>query len=172
MLQEAFDGRPPICIGYGSGAAIFLASNDAKWTLPPHLVTEGGFTDRTAFYANQSLHVPHPSPDTISLDETSAPRTVSRALNKKGDLCRSPTNSPNGWGQAAQAHKPRQAGMISLPPNTIDASARMAHLPRAHTNLRENRTPVSCFCRMQFESKVASEGAGSRRCKWLDRDAL
>jgi spermidine synthase len=57
MLQQAFDGRPPVCVQAGyDGSVIFLESNDAKWTLPPKLVGDAGFTDKTAFYADPSLH--------------------------------------------------------------------------------------------------------------------
>jgi spermidine synthase len=57
MLQQAFDGRPPICVEADvGGSIIFLESNDATWTLPPRLVQDAGFTDKTAFYADPSLH--------------------------------------------------------------------------------------------------------------------
>lgn len=57
MLQQAFDGRPPICVEANTEfSIIFLESNDEKWTLPPQLVEDAGLTDRTAFYADPSLH--------------------------------------------------------------------------------------------------------------------
>jgi len=57
MLQQAFDGRPPICVEANTDASIiFLESNDEKWALPPKLVEDAGLTDRTAFYADPSLH--------------------------------------------------------------------------------------------------------------------
>ena len=57
MLQQAFDGRPPICVAADvGGSIIFLESNDEKWALPPQLVGDAGFTDKTAFYADPSLH--------------------------------------------------------------------------------------------------------------------
>ena len=57
MLQQAFDGRPPICVTAGyDGPTIFLESMDGKWSLPPKLVEDAGFTDTTAFYADPSLH--------------------------------------------------------------------------------------------------------------------
>jgi len=57
MLQQAFDGRPPICVEADvGGSVIFVASNDDKWTLPPRLVEDAGFADKTAFYADPSLH--------------------------------------------------------------------------------------------------------------------
>jgi hypothetical protein len=55
MLQQAFDGRPPICVEADIGI-IFLESNDEKWALPHQLVEDAGFTDKTAFYADPSLH--------------------------------------------------------------------------------------------------------------------
>ena len=57
MLQQAFDGRPPICLeaGFG-GSIIFLESDNEKWAIPPQLVEEAGFTDKTAFYADPALH--------------------------------------------------------------------------------------------------------------------
>lgn len=56
MLQQAFDGRPPVCVrtGYDS-SEVFLISNDQNWALPPSLVAEAGFSDRTAFYGNPAL---------------------------------------------------------------------------------------------------------------------
>jgi hypothetical protein len=57
MLQQAFDGRPPICVEANTGTSIiFLESNDEKWGLPPQLVEDVGFVDKTAFYADPSLH--------------------------------------------------------------------------------------------------------------------
>jgi len=57
MLQQAFDGRPPVCVMAGyDGSVIFLESNDGKWTLPPKLVEDAGFADKTAVYADPSLH--------------------------------------------------------------------------------------------------------------------
>jgi hypothetical protein len=56
MLQEVFDGRPPICVSAGyDGAVIFLASNDPKWTLPSGLLQDSRFIDRTSFYANPNI---------------------------------------------------------------------------------------------------------------------
>jgi spermidine synthase len=57
MLQQAFDGRPPICVEANTSTSIvFLESNDEKWALPPQLVEDAGLMDRTAFYADPSLH--------------------------------------------------------------------------------------------------------------------
>jgi len=62
MMQEAFDGRPPICVR-ALGSVIFLESNDANWTLPPNLIKDAGFVDKTAFYADPSLRAD------VSLDD-------------------------------------------------------------------------------------------------------
>jgi spermidine synthase len=56
MLQQVFDGQPPVCVSAGyDGAVIFLASNEKNWLLPPKLLQDTGFTDRTARYADPSL---------------------------------------------------------------------------------------------------------------------
>jgi spermidine synthase len=62
MLQQAFDGRPPICVR-ALGSVIFLESNDANWTLPPQLIQDAGFVDKTEFYADPALHAD------VSLDD-------------------------------------------------------------------------------------------------------
>ena len=56
MLQQAFDGRAPICVATEyDGSVIFLASNNANWGLPPAVIAQSGFTQRTSMYANPSL---------------------------------------------------------------------------------------------------------------------
>jgi len=56
MLQQAFDGRPPLCVWAGyDGSVIFLESNDPNSTFPLQVVADSGFQDRSAFYANPSL---------------------------------------------------------------------------------------------------------------------
>jgi spermidine synthase len=56
MLQQAFDGRPPLCVRAGyDGSVIFLESNDPNATFPLQEVADSGFEDKTAFYANPSL---------------------------------------------------------------------------------------------------------------------
>jgi spermidine synthase len=56
MLQQAFDGRPPMCVATEyDGSVIFLASNNANWSLPPAVIAQSGFTQRTSMYANPSL---------------------------------------------------------------------------------------------------------------------
>jgi spermidine synthase len=55
MLQEAFGGRPPVCVkAYYDASVIFLESNDKNWALSPSLVTNAGFADVTSHYANAS----------------------------------------------------------------------------------------------------------------------
>jgi len=56
MLQEVFDGRPPVCVKAGDdNSVIFLVSNDPNWALPAGLTAASGFIDRTAMYANPLL---------------------------------------------------------------------------------------------------------------------
>ena len=57
MLQEAFDGRPPICIqvGYDAGV-VFLESNGDPISLPPDFLAQRGFREKTAVYANPAIH--------------------------------------------------------------------------------------------------------------------
>jgi hypothetical protein len=56
MLQQAFDGNPPLCIEVGyDGGVVFLESEDHQVSLPPDLLTEGGFSNKTATYANPAL---------------------------------------------------------------------------------------------------------------------
>jgi spermidine synthase len=56
MLQQVFDGQPPVCVSAGyDGAVIFLASNRKNWSLPPNLLRDTGFAERTTRYADPSL---------------------------------------------------------------------------------------------------------------------
>jgi SAM-dependent methyltransferase len=56
MLQETFDGRPPICVRAGyDNSVIFLESNLSGWTLPAQTLGQTGFSDITALYANPAL---------------------------------------------------------------------------------------------------------------------
>jgi len=56
MLQQAFDGRPPVCVKADyDGAVVFLESNDANSTLSLRAVADSGFKDQSAYYANPSL---------------------------------------------------------------------------------------------------------------------
>jgi spermidine synthase len=56
MMQEAFDGRPPISVATRyDNSVMFLESNDKNWAPPPELSEDAGFINRTEFYANPSL---------------------------------------------------------------------------------------------------------------------
>jgi hypothetical protein len=56
MMQQVFDGRPPICVRAGyDGSTIFLESNDKNWVLPANLLTETGFSDQTGLFADPAL---------------------------------------------------------------------------------------------------------------------
>jgi spermidine synthase len=57
MLQEAFDGRPPICIqvGYDTGV-VFLESESGPFSLSPDFLTQRGFREKTAIYADPAVH--------------------------------------------------------------------------------------------------------------------
>ncbi len=56
MMQQAFDGRAPICVEAGyDGSVIFVESRDNDLTLPAELLRGTGLRDRTAFYANPNL---------------------------------------------------------------------------------------------------------------------
>jgi hypothetical protein len=56
MLEQAFDGHPPLCIqvGYDAGV-VFLATADRQLDLPPGFIAQRGFFDRTATYANSAI---------------------------------------------------------------------------------------------------------------------
>ena len=56
MMQDAFDGRPPVCIRAGyDGSVIFLQARDTDLVLPAAVLQESGFQDRSSFYANAAL---------------------------------------------------------------------------------------------------------------------
>jgi spermine/spermidine synthase len=56
MLQQAFDGRPPVCVTAGyDGSVIFLEGRDQNLVLPAQLLQETGFQEYTAFFANPAL---------------------------------------------------------------------------------------------------------------------
>jgi len=57
MLQDAFDGSAPLCIQVGyDGGVVFLESADNNISLPPDFLTQTGFSNKTAIYANPALH--------------------------------------------------------------------------------------------------------------------
>jgi hypothetical protein len=56
MLQDAFDGYPPFCIQVGyDGGVVFLESEDHRISLGHGFLTQRGFWDKTATYANPAL---------------------------------------------------------------------------------------------------------------------
>lgn len=64
MLQEAFDGRPPICIqvGYDAGV-VFLESSGAPVSVSSDLLAQRGFFEKTATYANSAVQADIPTDD-------------------------------------------------------------------------------------------------------------
>lgn len=56
MLQNAFNGRSPLCVQAGyDEAVIFLEANDRTLSVPTTLLQHTGFRDRTLLYSNPSL---------------------------------------------------------------------------------------------------------------------
>src|SRR6202040_2853582 len=56
MMQQAFDGRPPVCVTAGyDNAVIFMESNDRNWALSPRLLEQSGFENSTAYYADSAI---------------------------------------------------------------------------------------------------------------------
>ncbi len=52
MLQDAFDGRNPVCVRASyDGAVIFLEANDRQLLLPPALLQKTGFEDASSTFA-------------------------------------------------------------------------------------------------------------------------
>src|SRR5208282_1933709 len=52
MMQDAFDGRAPVCVRAGyDGAFIFLEANDRQLLLPPALLQRTGFEDASSIFA-------------------------------------------------------------------------------------------------------------------------
>jgi spermidine synthase len=52
MLQNAFDGRAPVCVrAYYDGAVIFLDANNRQLLLPPALLQKTGFEDASSTFA-------------------------------------------------------------------------------------------------------------------------
>ena len=53
MMQEAFDGHPPLCVKVAdSPKIIFMQSKNGDLIVPPRLLEETGFQDRTSYFAN------------------------------------------------------------------------------------------------------------------------
>ncbi|MGB6882968.1 MAG: hypothetical protein WA621_15470 [Candidatus Acidiferrum sp.] len=58
MMRAAFDGKDPVCIfALYDGSVIFAQSKNGDLTIPPELLTETRFVDRTAYYRNSGLKV-------------------------------------------------------------------------------------------------------------------
>ncbi len=56
MMQQAFDGRAPVCVTAGyDGAVIFLEGKDKDLAVPPTLIRQSGFQDSTSVYADPAL---------------------------------------------------------------------------------------------------------------------
>jgi len=56
MLQDAFDGQPPVCIQVGyDGGVVFLESADRHLVVPPAFIAERGFYNRSPTYANPDI---------------------------------------------------------------------------------------------------------------------
>lgn len=56
MMQEAFDGRPPVCFKAGyDGSIIFMQSKNGGLVVPAELLEEYGFEDKTSYYANPDI---------------------------------------------------------------------------------------------------------------------
>jgi hypothetical protein len=56
MMQEAFDGRSPICVSaLYDGSAIFLMSARDPVSIAPELLTGSGFSDVSATYGNPAI---------------------------------------------------------------------------------------------------------------------
>lgn len=56
MLQQAFDGRPPVCaqVGYDAGV-VFLESQGGPISLPTDFLAQRGFFEKTATYADPAI---------------------------------------------------------------------------------------------------------------------
>ncbi len=56
MMQQAFDGRPPVCIRTDyDWSTVFLEANDKDVVLPSQLLQQTGFHEQTSFFANPHL---------------------------------------------------------------------------------------------------------------------
>jgi hypothetical protein len=58
MMREAFDGKEPLCISsHAEGAVTFVQSKNGDLSIPPAVLSEGHFAERTAFYRNSGSKV-------------------------------------------------------------------------------------------------------------------
>jgi SAM-dependent methyltransferase len=57
MMQEAFDGKGPICIYAGDGSVIYVQSKKGDLTVPPKLLADSEFVDRSSFYQGSTIPI-------------------------------------------------------------------------------------------------------------------
>jgi spermidine synthase len=58
MMRAAFDGKDPVCIfALYDGSVIFVQSKNGDLAIPPELLKETRFVDRTAYYRNSGIKV-------------------------------------------------------------------------------------------------------------------
>jgi hypothetical protein len=58
MMREAFDGKEPVCISaLYDHSVIFLQSKYGDLSIPPVVLSEAGFEERTGFYRNSRIKV-------------------------------------------------------------------------------------------------------------------
>ena len=58
MMREAFDGKEPICIfALYDGSVIFIQSKHGDLSIPPAVLSETRFAERSAFYRNSGIRV-------------------------------------------------------------------------------------------------------------------
>jgi hypothetical protein len=64
MMQEAFDGKGPICIYAGyDGSVMFIQAKHGNLNIPPKLLADSEFEDRSAFYRDSKI------PTDVSTDD-------------------------------------------------------------------------------------------------------
>ena len=56
MMTEAFDGREPVCI-FTDGSTVFIESANGKLSVPPALLSEFGFSEKSSFYRDSAIPV-------------------------------------------------------------------------------------------------------------------
>lgn len=72
MLQDAFDGRAPVCVRADyDGAVIFLEANNGRLPLPPVLLQKTGIEDATSAFATPLMlaEAPNSVPTDVSTDD-------------------------------------------------------------------------------------------------------
>lgn len=64
MLEEAFDGKPPVCIRANyDGSVIFFQSNDDRLKIDRAFLKSTGFEDWSEYFANASIQADIPTDD-------------------------------------------------------------------------------------------------------------